>query len=94
MSSDRQTFDLALAAVNDLHQARLPISEVNIDVAMPSTSTTAKPRTAPAPNNHSTTPAIAAVMLESTIAERARSKPAEIAARGDTPLRSSSRMRS
>ena len=74
--------------------ARLPISEVNIEVAIPITSTTAKPRTAPAPNSHSTTPAMSAVTLESAIAENARSKPAVIAARGETPLRSSSRMRS
>ena len=74
--------------------ARLPISDVNIEVAMPMTKTTANPRTAPAPNSHSTMPAINAVTLESAIAENARSKPAVIAARGDTPLRSSSRMRS
>ena len=61
---------------------------------MPSTSTTAKPRTAPAPNSHSTRPAISAVTFESAIAENARSKPAVMAARGETPLRSSSRMRS
>ena len=74
--------------------ARLPISEVNIEVAMPSVSTMAKPRIGPVPNTHSTTPAISVVMLESAIAEKAFSKPARIAACGDTPLRISSRMRS
>ena len=72
----------------------LPITAVNIEVAIPSISTTAKPRTAPAPNNHSTKPAMNAVTLESKMAENARSNPALIAARGETPLRSSSRMRS
>ena len=73
---------------------RVPIKAVNMEVAMPSTSTTAKPRMAPEPNDHSTMPAIKAVTLESAIAENARSNPALIAARGETPLRSSSRMRS
>ena len=35
-----------------------------------------------------------AVTLESKIAENARSNPAAMAARGETPLRNSSRMRS
>ena len=46
-------------------KAWLPITAVNIDVAIPSISTTAKPRTAPAPNSHSTKPAMNAVMFES-----------------------------
>ena len=64
-------------------KARLPITAVNIDVTIPSISTTAKPRTAPAPNNHSTKPAMNAVTLESAMAENARSNPAVIAARGE-----------
>ena len=74
--------------------ARLPISEVNIEVTMPRVSTTAKPRIAPVPKIHSTSPAIAVVTLESAMAENAFSKPARIAAYGETPLRSSSRIRS
>ncbi len=74
--------------------AWLPITDVNTEVAIPSINTTAKPRTAPAPNNHSTKPAMNAVTLESAMAENARSNPAVIAARGETPLRNSSRMRS
>src|SRR6267378_3633660 len=63
--------------------ARLPMTAVNIDVAMPSINTTAKPRTAPAPNSHSTSPAMNAVTLESAMAENARSNPAVIAARAE-----------
>ena len=58
--------------------ARLPMSEVNIEVTMPSVSTTAKPRIGPVPNTHSTTPAMSVVMFESAIAENAFSKPARI----------------
>jgi hypothetical protein len=67
---------------------------VKTDVKIPSTRTTAKPRIAPAPNDHNTTPAIKAVKFESVIADKARSNPAAMAARGVTPLRNSSRMRS
>ena len=55
------------------------MSDVNIDVAMPNTSTVANPRTAPAPKNNRTRPAISAVTFESAMAENARSNPAVIA---------------
>ncbi len=74
--------------------ARLPISAVNMEVAMPRVRTIAKPRMGPTPKIQSTTPAIRVVMFESAIAEKAFSKPARIAAWGVTPLRISSRMRS
>ena len=70
------------------------MSAVNIEVRMPSDSTTAKPRIGPVPNTHSTTPAMSVVTFESAMAENAFSKPALIAACGETPLRNSSRMRS
>ena len=43
------------------------MSAVNIEVAIPSDSTTAKPRIAPVPNTHSTMPAIRVVTFESAI---------------------------
>ncbi len=61
---------------------------------MPSVRTTANPRMGPVPKIHSTTPAMSVVMFESAIAENAFSKPARIAACGETPLRISSRIRS
>ena len=51
--------------------ARLPMREVNIEVAMPRVSTTANPRIGPVPKTHSTIPAMNAVMFESAIAENA-----------------------
>ena len=70
-----------------VRRARLPIKDVNIEVAMPSVSTTANPRMGPVPNTQSTTPAIKVVIFESAIAENAFSKPARMAACGETPLR-------
>ena len=49
--------------------ARLPINDVNIEVMTPRVSTTAKPRTGPLPNTHSTRPAMMVVTLESAMAE-------------------------
>ena len=72
----------------------MPMSAVNMDVRMPSDSTMANPLMAPVPNTNSTTPAMKVVTLESAMAEKAFSKPALMAACGDTPLRNSSRMRS
>jgi hypothetical protein len=51
--------------------ARLPMSAVNIDVMMPSVSTTAKPRIGPVPKIHSTMPAMIVVTFESAMAENA-----------------------
>src|SRR5262249_29593367 len=73
--------------------ARLPMSEVNMEVAIPSISTTAKPLIGPLPSVQSTTPAIRVVTFESKIAEKALSKPARIAAWGVPLLRTASRMR-
>ena len=74
--------------------ARLPMREVNMEVAMPRVSTMAKPRMGPVPNTQSTTPAIRVVMLESAMAENAFSNPRRMADCGETPARSYSRMRS
>ena len=54
----------------------------------------AKLRIVPVPNANSTTPAISVVTFESAIVANAFSKPALIAASGELPARSSSRMRS
>ena len=67
---------------------------VNIDVAMPSDSVTAKPLIGPVPNMNSTIAAISVVRFESTIVEYALSQPARMLACGDMPFASSSRMRS
>src|SRR6478672_341135 len=65
-----------------------------IEVRMPRQCTTAKPRIAPEPKISSARPAIIVVTLESRIVAHARSKPAAIAACGELPARSSSRIRS
>ena len=75
-------------------RARLPTSAVNIDATTPIMSVTAKPRTGPEPKTNSIAPAMNMVMFESPIAEKAFSKPALIAAQGEAPTLSSSRMRS
>ena len=74
--------------------ARLPTTDVNSDVRMPSVITIAKLRIVPVPNANSTTPAMSVVTFESAIVANAFSKPALIADSGELPARSSSRMRS
>ena len=75
-------------------RARLPISGVNIEVAMPSVSTTAKPRTATGAEHpqHEAGDQRRDVRVgdrRERLVEAGR-----MAACGETPLRSSSRMRS
>ena len=73
---------------------RLPTTDVNSEVRMPSVMTIAKLRMVPVPNANSTTPAISVVTFESAIVANALSKPALIADSGELPARSSSRRRS
>ena len=61
---------------------------------MPMQCTTAKPRTGPEPKASSARPAISEVTLESRMVAQARSYPEWMAACGEAPPRSSSRMRS
>ena len=69
-------------------------SAVKTFVTRPTDSVTAKPLIGPVPYWNSTSAVISVVMLASRIVQSALSKPVAIAARGDFPARSSSRMRS
>ena len=73
--------------------ARVPTIDVNIEVMMPSINVIAKPLIGPVPTPKSTTAAMSVVTLASTIEENAFSYPAWIAACGEVPPATSSRMR-
>ncbi len=76
-----------------LAKARDTTTAENMEVRMPKQCTTAKPRIGPDPKISSATPAIKVVTFESRMVAHARSKPAAIAACGEFPARSSSRIR-
>ena len=70
------------------------VKAVNSVVMMPMPSVMAKPRTGPVPMKNSTAAAMKVVMLESRMVASARLNPASMAAIGERPARTYSRMRS
>src|SRR5690606_22810464 len=75
-------------------KSRVTVTAVKTEVKMPMLSVTAKPRTGPDPNQNMMIAATSVVSCESAMVTMARLKPASMAAMGDLPVLSSSRMRS
>ena len=71
---------------------RVNIIAVNIDVAIPIASVTAKPRTGPDPNRNNKIAAIKVVILASIIVRNANRNPISTEENTDLPLRTSSRI--
>ena len=75
-------------------RSRTTVTAAKIDVQMPTVSVTAKPLIGPAPSQNITRAQASVVSCESAMVTNARVNPASMAAIGDLPARTSSRMRS